>query len=60
MLRSEAAQYVGAGDPEQARYLLSIYNDRRKQGPGDGRKSPLIYADLLKDIKRQEDNSDGE
>jgi hypothetical protein len=35
-----------SGDTETAAFLLRVYNDRRKQGPGDGRIKPLVFADL--------------
>lgn len=51
-LRSEAADALRSGDNEYARDLMAIYNERRKQGPGDGRKNPLTFSDLRRDINR--------
>jgi diguanylate cyclase (GGDEF)-like protein len=51
-LRSEAADAVRIGDMGYARRLIAIYNERRKQGPGDGRKGRLTVRTLRRDIRR--------
>ena len=42
----EAALAKKSGDDSTARSLMNIYNDRRKEGSGDGRQRPLTYLDL--------------
>lgn len=53
-LRAEAAEAQARGDGPLASQLLAIYNDRRKEGPGDGRKLPLTIPDLQEDNERRE------
>ncbi|MGE5607808.1 MAG: hypothetical protein ACM359_01000 [Bacillota bacterium] len=57
-LRSEIQYAVQNGDIDQADKLITIYNERRTQGPGDGRQSDLsldsVYASLERKQKKQE------
>jgi hypothetical protein len=52
-LRQEAGRALRRGDTAGARQLLLIYNERRKQGPGDGRKTPLSMESIRQDLDRQ-------
>jgi hypothetical protein len=45
-VRQQAYLAHQSGDTDTAHSLLALYNDRRKQGPGDGRLHPLSYDDL--------------
>jgi len=45
-LRTETENAYRDGDMDLVRKLLAIYNERRQQGPGDGRKTPLGVSDL--------------
>jgi len=49
-LRAEAAKALAGGDPQGARHLMGIYNMQRRQGPGDGRKTPITFGTLRSDI----------
>lgn len=51
-LRTEAKTALRNNDMDLVRSLLMIYNERRKQGPGDGRKTSLGISDLRSDIRR--------
>jgi hypothetical protein len=53
-LRAEIQIAVQEKDMQTARQLLAVYNDRRKQGPGDGRKSPLNFDDIHGDLDRKQ------
>lgn len=57
-LRQEAAKALEADDVDLARKLLAIYNERRKEGPGDGRERPLTLRNLRGDIRRREARDD--
>lgn len=54
-LRTEAEEAYLDGDMELVRKLLFIYNDRRKQGPGDGRQTDLGIRDLRRRVTSTED-----
>jgi len=54
-LRVEAAKALRNGHTHDVQLMLKIYNDRRKQGPGDGRTKPLTVQNLRGDLKRQLD-----
>jgi diguanylate cyclase (GGDEF)-like protein len=45
-LRKEAIKAYQSGDMGTARDLVTIYNDRRREGADDGRKTPLNLSDL--------------
>jgi hypothetical protein len=45
-LRQEAYLARQAGDHATARDMLKLYNARRTEGPGDGRKEALMFDDL--------------
>lgn len=46
-VREQAYLARQQGDASTARSLLALYNDRRQQGPGDGRKTNLTMGDLI-------------
>lgn len=54
-LRIEAEKAYRDGDMDLVRKLLTIYNDRRRQGPGDGRKNPLGVSDLRRRTSQKEE-----
>lgn len=47
-LQRQAYDAAQQGDADGAEALVQIYNDRRRQGGGDGRNSPLRMSDLRK------------
>jgi len=53
-LRTEAEDAYRDGDSDLVRKLLTIYNERRRQGPGDGRKTPLGVSDLRRRTTTEE------
>ena len=59
-LRSQAGRALEDGDLAMARQLLTVYNDRRKEGPGDGRTRPLTIQNLRGDIQRRNQRRDSE
>lgn len=54
-LRGKAAAAIRDGDTGTARDLVRVYNERRKQGPGDGRRNPLTFEQLRKIADREDD-----
>lgn len=52
-LRAQAAEAARTGDTALASSLISVYNERRTQGPGDGRKTPITMGTLRADIERR-------
>lgn len=53
-LRKNMGDALRTGDTQLARDLLVIYNERRRQGPGDGRTNPLTLQDIQRDIRKGE------